>query len=97
LTTTCLAVAIAAAVISASFITPRLAQLRRDGQTETPAFTRGHHASLACYGIESLAMLLATLALPIWSPHRRVPPEPQAPQERNRNTAPAAVSASVPA
>lgn len=70
-TTVLLAVAIAAAVVSASLITPRLAQLRRDGQTESPAFVRGHHASLACYGVETLAVLGATIALPIWNPRRR--------------------------
>lgn len=92
LTTLFLAIAMAAALISASFITPRLAQLRRDGHSETSAFTRGHYASLASYGIEGLAMLLATLALPIWLPHRR---DPQAP---GRSVAPAAVAdpASVP-
>ena len=64
-------IGLAAAITSASLITPRLEQLRRDGQSGSDAFRRVHTGSRVCFGTETVALLAAGLTLGIWNPRRR--------------------------
>ena len=58
-----LAVATVALVISAAVVTPRILELRRSGQTESPAFKRAHGQSGMLYVAEAAALLGAGIAL----------------------------------
>lgn len=74
-----LAVATLMAVTSAALITPKILELRRLGQTHTPAFARAHGLSGVTYTVEAVSLLAAGLVLLASSNRRATAPPSQPP------------------
>lgn len=60
----CVAIGLAAALVTEMFISPKMHQLQRDGQSGDAAFASLHRTSETTYGIEALAALVACGLLP---------------------------------
>lgn len=61
----CIALGMAAALVTELIITPTMQQLRQEGQSGGETFARLHRASEMTYGIETLALLAASGLLPL--------------------------------
>ena len=72
---TLLAIAAVAAVISTTFITPRLEMLRQNDLTQTPQFKKLHGISMAVYCAQALLLLAAGAVLPIAMRSNGSPPQ----------------------
>lgn len=53
------------AIFSSGYLVPRIEQLQRDGQVDTPAFQKFHSLSRTVYSTHALVLLAAVIILPI--------------------------------